>query len=132
MAPMCKTAMVRPWCAFSSRLTTWDKGYFGVLPRPSRVSGDAIVDFNRGKGGKVKFVTDLSKCKKNETGVSWNVTGPAGPQGEQGLPGADGAKGATGETGPQGPKGDTGGAGTPVVLDADGKQIGVFLGCASY
>jgi hypothetical protein len=55
-------------------------------------------------------------CKKRETLVTWNATGPPGPQGPKGDTGATGAqgpKGDTGATGAQGPKGDTGAQGPP-------------------
>lgn len=65
-------------------------------------------------------------CKKNETAIQWNQTGPQGPRGlpgppgpqgpkgdpgpqaPEGLPGSPGTEGPQGETGPQGPAGPAG------------------------
>jgi len=35
--------------------------------------------------GQLRLVSALSQCKKNETGVQWNVVGPQGPQGAPGV-----------------------------------------------
>lgn len=48
------------------------------------------------------------KCRRNERGVTWNITGPVGAQGPRGFngvkgqPGAPGTAGARGGEGPQG------------------------------
>jgi hypothetical protein len=77
-------------------------------------------------------------CRKAETSLLLNTTGPQGEQGEpgigivgpQGLVGAtgpQGPKGSTGPAGPQGPKGDTGPAGPASavqILDANGQFLG--------
>jgi hypothetical protein len=50
-------------------------------------------------------------CKRDETAVSWNQTGPAGPQGPKGDTGQTGPAGQTGQTGPPGQTGPAGPAG---------------------
>lgn len=55
--------------------------------------------------GIMRYVPKGS-CKKTETLLSWNQTGP------QGLTGAVGSSGTKGDTGESGPKGDTGATGT--------------------
>ena len=79
--------------------------------------------------GQIRIVGDAGQCRRNETPLSWNQTGPAGgpglqgpqgdpgptgPRGPQGDPGATGPQGQNGEpgaTGPQGPAGPRGPAG---------------------
>lgn len=68
---------------------------------------------NPGNGG-MRLVDSGVACHKNETRVSWNITGPAGPPGPTGPAGPTGATGpagATGPTGATGPAGTTGPAG---------------------
>ncbi len=79
------------------------------------------------KTARVRAIkTDLPKCNKNETLVSWGQAGPTGPQGLQGdqgpvgpvgpqgivgpigLQGVQGLKGDTGDVGPNGPQGPIG------------------------
>ena len=43
--------------------------------------------------GQLRMVSTLTLCKKNETGIQWNVIGPQGPQGIQGLQGIQGVPG---------------------------------------
>jgi hypothetical protein len=60
------------------------------------------------KSGTLRLVSKSTKCKKGESKLSWNTTGPAGKNGLNGLTGlngANGAAGATGLTGPNGPMG---------------------------
>lgn len=56
---------------------------------------------NRGQGA-LRIVAEDEACKRNETRLTWNQSGPAG---------ADGAAGPAGEPGPAGPVGATGPAG---------------------
>jgi hypothetical protein len=67
--------------------------------------------------GFVRIVGPNDTCKKNETAIDWDITGPAGPQGPagpagpagpeglQGPAGADGKEGPAGPAGPEGPQG---------------------------
>lgn len=55
------------------------------------------------KGGAVRILSAKTKCKKGESNISWNTSGPAGAIGLPGVKGATGATGATGPTGPMGP-----------------------------
>ena len=43
--------------------------------------------------GQIRMVSTLAECKKNETGIQWNVVGPQGPQGIQGIQGIQGVPG---------------------------------------
>lgn len=83
-------------------------------------------DRDRGDAGQVRIIGPNDTCRRNETLITWNITGPQGPKGDpgpqgvpgpagpQGLPGAQGLQGPKGDVGPigpqgpQGPKGDTG------------------------
>ena len=97
----------------------------------------ACVD---GKGAVRIIDTSVDACKKNETAISWNQTGPQGPagvpgtngapgepgapvwrrrrssrrggsSGQQGVPGPAGTPGAPGAAGPPGPPGYPGASG---------------------
>jgi hypothetical protein len=73
-------------------------------------------------GGTLRVIdSSVTTCKKNETSLDWNQTGPAGPAGlagptgpagATGSPGPTGLTGATGPAGPTGPTGPTGPAGS--------------------
>jgi len=54
-------------------------------------------------------------CRRDETAVTWNATGPAGPAGPAGAPGVAGPPGPPGPTGPAGPPGAGGGAATVLM-----------------
>ena len=67
--------------------------------------------------GRVRIVSDLSKCANIEDPISWNKQGvrgekgepgPIGSHGPQGPQGPRGAKGEKGEKGDQGPPGERG------------------------
>lgn len=85
-------------------------------------------------GGNLRIVGATQACKKNETLLEWNITGPkgdtgpAGPtgatgaQGPKGDTGPAGATGATGATGAQGPKGDKGDPGANGTNGTNGAQ----------
>lgn len=66
------------------------------------------------RGGSIRIPAANEACRKGETMLTWNQTGPAGPAGPAGPTGPTGPIGPTGPTGqtgpagPQGPKGDTG------------------------
>jgi hypothetical protein len=66
------------------------------------------------KGGK--------KCKKGQTAVAWNQTGPAGATGTTGAPGAAGAAGAKGTDGANGVAGERATA-LWAAVNAEGKLI---------
>jgi hypothetical protein len=51
--------------------------------------------------GDIRIVASAALCKKGESLLSWNQTGPSGP------PGPQGAAGPAGPQGPQGPAGAT-------------------------
>ncbi len=53
-----------------------------------------------GHEGSLRLVSSASDCRRNETVVQWNVTGPTGAQGLAGPQGPTGPKGPTGPAGP--------------------------------
>lgn len=79
----------------------------------------ACVD---GKGATRIIDVSVDACKKGETAISWNQTGPQGPAGSQGTPGADGTPGAQGAPGLQGAAGPAGAAGPPGAGGPPGQQ----------
>ena len=69
------------------------------------------------KSGAARILTKKPRCKRDETKLSWNTTGPPGQNGaagkegapgKEGKEGGSGGKGLTGSTGPAGEKGATG------------------------
>ncbi len=60
--------------------------------------------------GKLRIVSDASRCRANERVLTWSdgTTGEPGPPGAQGPTGPAGPAGPAGETGPAGPSGATG------------------------
>ena len=67
-----------------------------------------------GHEGGLRLVSSASDCRRNETVVQWNVTGPTGPQG---------ATGSQGPVGPTGPKGPTGPAGPVATSTAPAASV---------
>src|SRR5262245_42725655 len=68
--------------------------------------------------GALRVIDSAALCRKGETLLSWNATGPQGPQGPagpQGMTGATGPQGIQGPPGPQGSQGIPGPAGTSGV-----------------
>jgi hypothetical protein len=47
-------------------------------------------------GSIVNIVSSASSCGKNETAISWNITGPPGPAGPTGAQGPQGPAGVSG------------------------------------
>jgi type VI secretion system Hcp family effector len=79
--------------------------------------------------GSLRVINAPSEsCKKSETAISWNRTGPAGApglpgaQGPQGIAGPTGATGATGAQGIPGPTGATGATGAQGPIGPAGPQ----------
>ena len=68
----------------------------------------------KSKAGTARIFTKKPKCKKGETKLSWNTTGPAGRNGVNGLIGALGKEGAAGK---EGARGLGGPAGEPQFAD---------------
>jgi hypothetical protein len=58
--------------------------------------------------GYVRIVGANDTCKKGETPIDWNITGPTGPAGPTGSAGPVGSTGSTGPAGPSGPEGPAG------------------------
>jgi hypothetical protein len=63
----------------------------------SSASAATIYACQKKKGGTIHLVTKKAKCKKGETKISWNTTGPAGKNGTNGTNGASGKDGAPGQ-----------------------------------
>src|SRR3954451_4835658 len=70
----------------------------------------ACVD-NKGATRIIDIAVD--ECRKNETAISWNQTGPQGLPGAPGVNGAAGPQGLQGVTGPSGAAGPAGADGLP-------------------
>ena len=79
----------------------------------------ACVD---GKGATRIIDVSVDACKKGETAISWNQTGPQGPAGANGEPGAQGAPGLQGAPGPAGAAGPSGAGGPPGGQGVQGPQ----------
>jgi hypothetical protein len=62
------------------------------------------------KSGVIRF-SATGTCKKTETRLQWNTSGPQGEIGLQGVPGPAGATGPQGATGPAGANGAVGASG---------------------
>lgn len=86
---------------------------------PSAPPGVLEACINPGNGG-MRLVDSSQACHKNETRISWNVTGPPGPVGPTGPTGATGATGAAGATGATGDPGDPGAPGATGATGATG------------
>lgn len=88
------------------------------------IPGDGGVIHSCYKSGagdlRVIDVQAGEECRRNETALSFNQTGPQGPQGPQGAEGPQGPQGPEGQTGPEGPKGDKGDTGSPGAPGAPG------------
>jgi hypothetical protein len=85
------------------------------------IPNNGVINACYVKSGGVLHVIDASvrNCSKNETALSWNVTGPAGPQGTTGPAGPQGTTGPQGPQGATGPQGPAGPAGTTTLYDAN-------------
>jgi hypothetical protein len=90
--------------------------------------------------GAIRLLKPGKKCKKGQTQVAWNQTGPAGAKG---APGASGATGATGTAGATGAAGAKGAEGAPAVslwariteageIDAGNGIVGVKKNASDY
>ena len=69
---------------------------------------------------ELRLVHSSEDCKKNETYIGWNMTGPAGETGPQGPAGPRGPEGPAGTAGLQGPQGDRGATGPAGPAGAEG------------
>jgi len=66
--------------------------------------------------GTARFVNARTKCRRNETKLAWNLTGPAGRNGTNGKNGANGKNGTNGKDGAAGKNGTNGANGTSAGL----------------
>jgi hypothetical protein len=98
------------------------QAYAAVTTPPTTVISACA---NRDEAGALRIVTAGTTCRRNETAITWNQTGPQGIPGLPGLPGPAGAPGTlglTGQAGPAGAKGDAGPAGAQGPAGAVGAQ----------
>jgi hypothetical protein len=72
------------------------------------VHSDGDRDDDAEDGRLVRIVDAAEACKRRETRIHWNVTGPQGPAGPAGPMGPVGPRGANGPTGLTGPAGGIG------------------------
>ena len=79
--------------------------------RPPAPTSDLIHACVRIADGETRIVPPGRDCRRHETLVVWNVTGPQGPAGAPGPAGPEGPSGPQGSTGPAGPPGPAGPAG---------------------
>ena len=85
------------------------------------IPNNGVINACYVKSGGVLHVIDASvrNCSKNETALSWNVTGPAGSQGATGPAGPQGTTGPQGPQGATGPQGPRAPAGTTTLYNAN-------------
>jgi len=83
----------------------------GVPDAFGQVAPGTITACVRNRADIVRIIDPGETCGRNETRVTWNVTGPQGPKGDAGAPGATGPAGPIGPAGPHGPAGPAGPAG---------------------
>ena len=109
------------------------------MSEPTLAQSTLINACMKSNGKLVKLTTGTESCSKNQTPVSWDITGatgpggPEGPTGPQGPAGATGPQGPVGPAGPQGPMGLAGGwtltgnpgttAGTDYVGTSDSQPL---------
>lgn len=102
-------------------------GGVGFAAIPSSSDG-AITGCRNSSNGHLRVIDAEAgeSCKRNESRLTWNQTGPTGeqgppgPQGDTGPTGPAGPRGETGPAGPQGVKGDTGMTGATGAAGATG------------
>ena len=75
------------------------------------VRSDGHRDGRSDEGYLVRLIAAHESCRRSETRIHWNVTGPAGPAGAPGFPGAQGPQGLAGVPGGVGPQGPAGAQG---------------------
>jgi hypothetical protein len=83
------------------------------------------------KSGLVYVIGDEFRrqdCKKNDSLLSWNITGTQGPKGDKGDKGDQGDVGPMGPQGERGEKGDSGqGEASLHLYDANGQDLGKLV-----
>ena len=82
-----------------------------AIPGP----GGTITGCVKKSNGNLRVVDDGTSCRRNESSLVWNQTGP---KGETGATGATGPQGSAGPQGPAGPQGSQGPAGATGVAAA--------------
>jgi len=87
-------------------------GFLSIGMVPEQAAAEEVPACVHNRTRVVRFAPT---CKRKETALIFNTTGPQGPQGIQGV---------QGPAGPQGPKGDTGAQGPAGVSPEELQQIG--------
>jgi hypothetical protein len=84
----------------------------GCYKSGSRGDDDDDDRGHRKGSGQLRVIDPATeRCRRHETPISWNQTGPQGAKGDKGDPGPQGPagppgpRGSTGRTGPRGPQG---------------------------
>jgi hypothetical protein len=86
------------------------------------------------KTGAARIVSKRARCRRGETRLFWNVSGPAGTPGLNGRSGAGGANGASGANGANGAVAGftAGGAGAPLAVEKETVVLSKVLPAGSY
>ena len=71
----------------------------GALAATGALSNAGTLQACVNKEGVLRLLKAGKKCKKGQSKVSWNQTGPPGPKGAAGAPGTPGAAGPPGSPG---------------------------------
>jgi hypothetical protein len=100
----------------------------GTVTYVNASSNSTIKACANKKTGAMRYIAK-GKCKKTETSLSWNQTGPQGSPGTPGATGLSGPQGMAGSTGLNGPQGNPGSNGQNFhVIDAVGRDLGPTIG----
>jgi hypothetical protein len=96
-------------------------GGYSVAAASTGPVGDAVIHacFHRTTGA-LRVVSAASRCRKDESSLSFNQAGPQGARGNAGALGPAGASGAAGSAGPAGPAGPAGADGAAGPAGASG------------
>jgi hypothetical protein len=80
----------------------------GCYKSGSRGDDDDDDRGHRRGSGQLRVIDPATeRCRRGETPISWNQTGPQGTKGDKGDPGPPGPAGRPGPIGPRGPQGPT-------------------------
>jgi len=126
-AALCpRPARRRVWLGLAGVAVLIAAATYASIPAPNGVITGCILP-----SGQLRVIDTAvtPACGANETGVTWNQTGPQGPpgpQGPQGVPGPVGSAGPQGVQGVPGPQGPAGPQGATGPQGADGISRATF------
>ncbi len=101
------TMQARPTRAAAACLTA-SILLIGALMFASQAGAATLYVCVKKGSGTARFVNARTKCRRNETKLAWNLTGPAGRNGTNGKNGANGKNGTNGKDGAAGKNGSNG------------------------